>query len=172
MKKYRLLFFLVLALLFYCIVPFAGAQNLTGGEAFIKIEGEVTQPLTLYASDLALMQRAEVRVADREGKETTYSGVPVTEILQKAGATLGCELRGENLSKYLLIRAADGYEVLFSLAELDSAFTDRVVILADRADDKPLPAGKGPFRIIVPGEKKPARCIFEVTTLVVGFAKE
>jgi hypothetical protein len=35
-----------------------------------------------------------------------------------------------------------------------------------------MPSGKGPFRIIVPGEKKPARWIWEVTTLIIKFAKE
>ncbi|HXO78143.1 MAG TPA: hypothetical protein VN824_22970, partial [Puia sp.] len=64
------------------------------------------------------------------------------------------------------------YQVVFSLAELDSSFTDRVVILADQVDGKPLPAGTGPFRMVVPGEKKPARNCFQVTGMVVRFAKE
>lgn len=38
---------------------------------------------------------------------------------------MGKELRGENLSKYLLVKCADDYEVLFSLAELDSSFTNK-----------------------------------------------
>jgi len=50
-------------------------------------------------------------------------------------------------------------------------FTDRVIILADQVDGAPLPANKGPFRIVVPGEKKPARWIWQVTTLAVRFAK-
>ncbi|MEA5259303.1 hypothetical protein VB264_16010 [Arcicella aquatica] len=39
------------------------------------------------------------------GKVYKYSGVPVTEILGKAGVTLGKQLRGENLSKYLIVKA-------------------------------------------------------------------
>jgi len=72
----------------------------------------------------------------------------------------------------MLVKCADGYEVLFSLAELDSSFTDRIVILADSLEGKPLPSGKGPFRLVVPGEKKPARSSFQVTELVIRFAKE
>jgi len=141
-------------------------------QSFIKVEGEVLTPLTLNADDLSKMKRAETSTKDRDGKVYKYSGVPVTEILGKAGVTLGKQLRGENLSKYLIVKAVDGYEVLFSLAELDSSFTDRVIILADQMEGKPLPNGKGPFRIIVPDEKKPARCIFEVTNLIVRFAKD
>jgi hypothetical protein len=58
------------------------------------------------------------------------------------------------------------------LAELDNAFTDRVVILADKLENGPLPDGKGPFRLIVPGEKKPARSSFQVTALIIRFAKD
>jgi len=72
----------------------------------------------------------------------------------------------------MLVKCADGYEVVFSLAELDTDFTDRVVIIADESESKPLPPGKGPFRLVVPGEKKPARCTFQVTELIVKFAKE
>jgi len=45
-------------------------------------------------------------------------GVPVEQILDLAGVTTGKQLKGENLTKYLLVKCADGYEVLFSLAEL------------------------------------------------------
>ncbi|MEA5259302.1 hypothetical protein VB264_16005 [Arcicella aquatica] len=62
--------------------------------------------------------------------------------------------------------------MLFSLAELDASFIDRVIILAGQMEGEPLPNGRGPFRIIVPDEKKPARCIFEVTNLIVRFAKD
>lgn len=138
----------------------------------ISVDGEVTHPLKLSAADIGKMPKTEVTAADRDGKPHRYSGVPVTAILQQAGVTLGAQLRGENISKYLLVKSGDGYEVLFSLAELDSAFTNRVVILADKVDGHPLPDGKGPFRIIVPGEKKPARWIWEVTAMTVRFAKE
>ena len=137
----------------------------------ISVEGEVAHPLKLTAADITAMKKTEVVAADRDGKEHRYSGVPVYEILQQAGVTLGPQLRGENMSKYLLVKSGDGYEVLFSLPELDSTFANRVIILADKMDGNPLPAGKGPFRIVVPGEKKPARWIWEVTTMTVRFAK-
>lgn len=160
---------LIFCFLLGCSLYSATAQN---KESFIKVEGEVTKPLTLYPADLAKMNRVEAVLKDRDGKTATYSGVSVYEILKSAGVTLGKELHGENLSKYLLVRAGDGYEVLFSLAELDPDFSNKFVILADQVDGKPLPAGKGPFRFVVPDEKRPARSIFEVTNLIIRFAKE
>lgn len=138
----------------------------------VSVTGEVTKPLTLTQEDLSKMKRTDAMLKDRDGKQYRYTGVPIYEILKQAGATVGKQLHGENLAKYLLVKAADGYQVLFSLAELDSSFTDRVVILADQMEGGPIPSGKGPFRIIIPGERKPARCAFEVSQLIVGFAKE
>lgn len=57
----------------------------------------------------------------------------------------GKDLRGITLAAYLLVEAADGYQAVFALPELDSAFTDRMVLLADRCDNKPLPASAGPL---------------------------
>lgn len=138
----------------------------------VKVVGEVLNPLTLSASDLAAMPRTTASAKDKEGVMHNFSGVAIAEILHKAGVTTGPQLRGKNLAKYLLVSCADGYQVVFSLAELDSAFTDRVVILADQEEGKPLPAGRGPFRLIVPGEKKPARNCLQVTTLAIRVANE
>jgi DMSO/TMAO reductase YedYZ molybdopterin-dependent catalytic subunit len=145
----------------------AGAQTST-----VKVVGEVVTPLTLTAADLAAMPRTTASAKDKQGVMHTFSGVALSEIFSKAGVTTGRQLRGENLAKYLLVTCADGYQVVFSLAELDSSFTDRVVILADQMEGQPLPAGVGPFRIVVPGEKKPARNCFQVTSLAIRFAKE
>jgi len=138
----------------------------------VKVTGEVITPLTLTAADLTAMPRTTAIAKDKQGVPHTFSGVAIADILNKAGVTTGRQLKGENLAKYLLVTCADNYQVVFSLAELDSSFTDRVVILADEMEGKPLPAGTGPFRFIVPGEKKPARNCFQVVGLAVKFAKE
>ena len=164
MRKYLLIFFVFSV----HIVLAQGKDSLP----FIKVSGEVTKPLKLQAADLAGMKRVTVSMKDRDGKEHAYTGVAVGEILEMAGVTTGKQLRGENLTKYMLVKCADGYEVVFSLAELDADFTDRTVIIADQSEGKPLPPGKGPIRLVVPGEKKPARCTFQVTELVIRYAKE
>ncbi len=157
---------LLLTVCFYC---FAGRAQLP---ATIKVTGEVTMPLTLTASDLATMPQTRDSAKDKQGVMHHYSGVAVVDILNKAGVTTGNQLRGKNMAKYVLVSCADGYQVVFSLAELDSTITDRVVILANQEEGKPLAPGVGPFKLIVPGEKRPARNCFQVTALAVGVAKE
>jgi DMSO/TMAO reductase YedYZ molybdopterin-dependent catalytic subunit len=137
----------------------------------LTISGEVTKPLTLQAADLKAMLHTTVTAKDRDGKEHSYAGIPLVDLLKQAGASVGGELRGENLAKYVIVKAADNYEVLFALPELDPEFATRTIILADSVDGAALASGTGPYRVVVPGEKKPARWIREVKSIEVRFAK-
>lgn len=159
----RARFFFALALL--------GWPLISQAQTVLTISGEVTKPLALQATDLTAMPHREVIANDRDGKEHQYAGIPLVDLLKQAGVTLGGELRGKNLMKYVVIKAIDGYEVLFALPELDPDFTTRTILLADRVDGAPLPAGVGPYRVVVPGEKKLARWVREVKVIEVRFAK-
>ncbi|WP_091153906.1 molybdopterin-dependent oxidoreductase [Mucilaginibacter pineti] len=151
--------------------PFITRAQTAEKQATIKVSGEVTTPLTIDAAYLQKFTPTTVVRKDRDGNDHTYTGVTVAEILKSAGVTLGPELKGENLTKYLAVEASDGYQVIFALAELDKAFTDRAIILATTVDGKSLAPGDGPYRIIVQDEKKPARCIKQVTAMSVHFIK-
>jgi len=145
--------------------------TLSGQAQTLTISGEVAKPLTLQAADLKAMTHSTLTARDRDGKDHQYTGVPLVDLLKQAGVTLGGELRGENLTKYVLVKAADGYEVLFALPEIDPEFATRTIILADAVDGAPLPQGVGPYRLVVPGEKKPARWIREIKSIEVRFAR-
>jgi hypothetical protein len=82
-----------------------------------------------------------------------------------AGIQFGDAMRGPRMTEAVLVEAADGYKVVFALAEFDPAFATREIILADKRDGKALDAKEGPFRIVAPGDKRPARWIRQVTTL-------
>lgn len=151
---------------------------LLSGHAFcqsgfrLKVSGEVPDPLELSLTDLSEMPRKEASLKDKDGSIHKYTGVSVQDILAKAGAPSGKALHGENISKYLLAKCTDGYQVLFSLAELDASIADKNVIVADTVDGKPLPESKGPLRLIAEGEKKPARSSYQLEALVVGQIKK
>ncbi len=149
----------------------SGIMALSSQAQTITISGEVTKPLTLQAADLKAMPHTSVTAKERDGNERAYSGIPLIDLLRQAGATVGSELRGANLTKFVLIKAADGYEVLFALPELDPEFATRTIVLADSVDGAPLAQGVGPYRMVVPGEKKPTRWIRQVKSIEVRFAK-
>ena len=94
-----------------------------------------------------------------EGRTVICEGVLVAEILKRAGAPLGSDLRGNAMATYVLASASDGYQVLFSLPELDPAFTGNDIIIADTIDGKALFAFQGPLLIVVPKDSRAARSI-------------
>ena len=132
----------------------------------VEITGAVKQPLTLSADDLAKMPRATVRTTNN-GMETVYEGVWLHELLKRAGVPQGNELRGKALASYVLAEAQDGYQVVFSLGELDPAFIDNEILLADTANGKPLFGAQGRFRLVVPKDKPGARSVRMLTRLEV-----
>jgi DMSO/TMAO reductase YedYZ molybdopterin-dependent catalytic subunit len=129
-------------------------------DAKLTIAGDVTNPLTLTKSDLAKLPRTSVTIKGEGGdEETTYEGVLLYDILKQAGAPLDKQLMGKALASYVLAEARDGYQVVYTLAELDPSFTDKKIIVADTANGKPLFQYQGPLRLVVPGEKKAARSL-------------
>lgn len=138
----------------------------------LKISGEVTRPLDISTTAMAALPHQDATMKDKDGQSHTYSGVPLQYLLDSAGVTTGRQLKGGNMRKYVLVKCADGYAVLFSLAELDSSITRRKAILADRLEGKPLLENKGPFRLVVEEERKPARNCFQVTEIIVGIVKD
>ncbi len=55
--------------------------------------------------------------------------------------------------------------VVIAMPELDPAFTDKQIVLAFLEDGKPLDDKEGPYRIVIPDEKRMARWVRQVTKL-------
>lgn len=154
MAKKRVLCLIMLVLL-EVDPPCVPAQP---AEAAVAVSGAVEHPLTLTAHDLSAMPRSQAAL-DEHGKVVHYEGVLVSDILKKAGAPTGEKLRGKALATYILAKARDGYQVVYSLAELDPALTEGNILVADRTDGKPLSDSAGPFRLVAPTDKKMARSV-------------
>lgn len=133
----------------------------------LAVNGDVSTPLTLKAEDLAAMPRETVSVDDQDGTKVQYEGVLLRELLTRAGAPLGKQLRGKALASYVIAKARDGYQVVFGIGELDPAFANEQIIVADKRDGKPLFGYQGPFRLVCPNDKAGARSVRMLETLEV-----
>jgi hypothetical protein len=150
-----------LKLLAWCfIAELASAQT-----AEVAIRGDVPSALVLKADDLAGMPRETVCVADQDGTKVSYEGVALREVLKRAGVPLGKELRGKALASYVVAKAHDGYQVVFSLGEIDTAFGNASIVIADKRDGKPLFGYQGPFRLVCANDKAGARSVRMLETL-------
>ena len=116
------------------------------------------------SAELSSLRRVDTTVTAHQ-VTGRYSGVVLSDLLALVHAPHGDSLRGKALATYILIVAADGYRVVFALADFDAGYTDRIAILADAKDGAPLSAAEGPFHLIVPGEKRPARWVRQVVRI-------
>jgi DMSO/TMAO reductase YedYZ molybdopterin-dependent catalytic subunit len=129
-------------------------------DAELKIAGAVSSPQVVTAADLKKMPRRTLKVVNPHDKKTeVYEGVVLEELLRRAGVPQGEQLRGPLLATYVIAEAEDSYRVVFSLVELDSGFLDAEVLVADTMDGVPLGANQGPFKLVAPHEKRPARWV-------------
>jgi len=136
--------------------------------AELRITGAVTTPLVLTAADLKKMPRKTLSVVNPHDKSKgTYEGVLLEDLLTKAGVPQGDQLRGASMSTYVIAEAADGYRVVFSLAELNSGILESEVIVADTVDGANLSPQQGPFRLVAPHEKRPARWVRMLKSITV-----
>jgi hypothetical protein len=131
------------------------------------------QELTVQAdSGKHVLSRAEIEAlprvkvnASEHSNAVNFEGVSLKSVLEKAGITFGESMKGKRLTNCLLVEAADGYRVVIALPELDPGFTDKQIVLAFQRDGKPLGDKEGPYRIVIPEEKRMARWVRQVTIL-------
>jgi DMSO/TMAO reductase YedYZ molybdopterin-dependent catalytic subunit len=133
----------------------------------LTVGGEVAKQLKFTAADLSKLPRVSAKAKAHDGTEALFEGVELGEVLKLAGVKFGEQLRGKDLTLFLVVEAADGYRAVFALPELDHAFTERLVMLVDRRDGKALSTNEGPLRIVVPGEKREARWARQVIKLTI-----
>jgi hypothetical protein len=136
----------------------------------LQVINAVGHSTTLTATQTASLPHVTVDTRDHD-TPARLEGAPLSALLSSAGIQLGDTMRGRRMTEALLVEAADGYKVVYALAELDPAFATREIILADKRDGKPLDAKEGPFRIVAPGDKRPARWARQITTLRVTVVK-
>jgi hypothetical protein len=155
MRKFRFIPTLVFSLVVHAAL--ARSQQLA-------VQTADGKQISASRADLEALPHVKITTS-APGTAATFEGVALKAVLEKAGVGFGETMRGKRLASYLLVEAADGYRVVIALPELDPAFTEKQVVLAFLKDGKPLDDKEGPYRIVIPDEKRMARWVRQVTTL-------
>jgi hypothetical protein len=151
-------------LLLFCVV--LALPTLALAQAQLTLASLDSGDQAITAQAWQALPRTRVQAVDHDGHEATFEGVAAGDLLKLVQAPLGA-LRGRNLALYVVADAADGYRSVFALPEFDPAFTDRVILVADRRNGEALGQDEGPLRIVVPGEKRQARWVRKLQRLSV-----
>jgi hypothetical protein len=155
--------------IFITCCAFAPTQAQTDSAGGLKVTfGEPPQTVSLTAASLAKLPRKTVKLQDQGDAAVEYEGIPFSEVLKLAKVPMGSELRGRAVAPMAVIaEAADGQKAVFALAEIEPSFSDKLILLADKRAGAALNADEGPWRILVPSDKRRARWLRQVKSIVV-----
>lgn len=118
----------------------------------------------LSERDLRALSLDTVSIAPHSGPRVVYRGVTLAQLLARAGSPVD-SLRVGKVGWAILTTSRDGYRVVFSAAEVDPRLGPSQVWVVFEGDGKPLPPDDGPFRLVVPTDKRLARSARQVTAV-------
>jgi hypothetical protein len=130
----------------------------------LTIQTDSGKQVVLSRTDLEALPHIKV-TASEHSSPVNFEGITLKSALERAGIVFGESMKGKRLSNCLLVEAADGYRVVIALPELDPAFTDKQILLVFLRDGKPLGEKEGPYRSVIPDEKRMARWVRQITNL-------
>lgn len=130
----------------------------------LTVQKETGKQTILSRAEIEALPHVKI-TAGVAGNSANFEGVSLKAVLERAGVAFGETLKGKRMASCLLVEAADGYRVVIALPEIDPAFSDKQVVLAFSKDGKLLDTKDGPYRIVIPDEKRMARWVKQVTAL-------
>ena len=132
------------------------------------------ETITLSPEQFAELPRTAIEAEAPHAERTTkYEGVLLGHVLREAGVQPTANSKGNQelarplRSAYVLIEAADGYQVVFALPEVFPELGGLEVLLVDRANGQPLEAKAAPYQIVVVGSDGHERWVRQVRRILV-----
>jgi hypothetical protein len=130
----------------------------------VTVDGKAT---TFSAAELKAMTQTTLTAKNGHTQmEETYVGVSVGELLAKCGFAFDSKTAKRVYQSYVRAEGTDGYWVLYSASELMPVLRETGSIVALGVDGKGL-GDEGEFKIVIAGEKRPARWVRNLKSLTV-----
>jgi len=134
----------------------------------LTVDGKAT---VFSTADLKALPQKTVKVHNEHTKmDESYSGVPLGDLLAKAGFVVIPATHREMLRSFLRVEGTDKYWVLYSLTEVEGSEHDGDVLVATSMDGKGLGAD-GELKLISTGDKKPQRWVRNLAAITVKSAE-
>ncbi|HLH73746.1 MAG TPA: molybdopterin-dependent oxidoreductase [Chloroflexota bacterium] len=136
----------------------------------VTLTGLVDQPGPITVAALQQFPSQTQTISYQVGRNWqthTVEGVPLYTVLSRAGITLDPKIKNDQLRKYVVLTAKDGYKVVVALGDLDPNLGNKPMLLAWKQDGQSLSGSQMPLRLAIPNDKLGARQIFGLTTIEV-----
>jgi DMSO/TMAO reductase YedYZ molybdopterin-dependent catalytic subunit len=131
----------------------------------VEISGEIAAPASFDAAALAALGGQDIEWA-HHGRRSIYVGVPLADLLGRCGLAGGkggpdADPRTKHLGWRRVVKAvaADGFEAVFSSAELLPEIGSTRAFVAFRKDGQALATDEGPLRLLVTTDGKGSRSV-------------
>jgi hypothetical protein len=137
------------------------AQDEPSTDLLVEVAGLEHLAATETLDSLAI---DTVSSAYHDNPEARYVGVALHRLIARFGGQAE-GLRGGSLAGYVVLEARDGYRIVLGLGQVDPTITGQTTLLAREVDGARLEPLEGPWRLIVPGDKRGTRWIRQVTAI-------
>jgi hypothetical protein len=137
----------------------------------LTVIGESGERHSFSAKEFEQLPKHKVK-AKVHDVDAEFEGPLLVDLLKAAGVKFGDALKGPKAGTLAVFEAADGYKVALTLLDFDPATTDSVVLVATARDGKPLDEKEGPYRLVIPSDKRPIRWIRMLRTIHVANVKD
>ena len=135
----------------------------------IEIFGDVAHPGTWSLADMKKLptETVELKYLSATGvqQHQHFTGVRLWDVLQLAESSDDPPVSA--LTSYLILRARDGYYVVFSMGEIAPDYGDQPYVLAWKTEGHPLPDEQKPLMLVAPGDRTDGRFIYGIVSIEV-----
>lgn len=148
------------------LVSLAAATPAAAQRAPLNLTGEVRRPGPRDTTALARFGTDTLTHTVR-GAPALFRGVRLWRLLQDAGLATDSAIKSDALRKVVIATARDGYRITLSIGELDPSVGATPVLIAWERDGQPLPGDRGPYQLVIPSDRRPARSMYQLERLEV-----
>jgi hypothetical protein len=145
----------------------------SAGEANLTVAGDLPSAGTMTLPELKAAGSVTVEWSSH-GHTRKATGVSLDKVLTKAGFSPGpmgkdvaVREKRSGWKKAVVATASDGFQAVFSCAELFPEMGPTRAVIAWEIDGKPLSADEGPLRLVVTTDKEPSRSLHNLVKIEV-----
>lgn len=133
----------------------------------IEVRGDVSKRGVWTLEQIKKLAPIQTVKTTLKGQPFVGRGIPLRVLIEAAQPALDLKSKHCEARFVVLARGSDGYLASFAWPELMGEVGNKSAFIIWEANGQPLDAKSGPLRLMVPGEKKPMRWVYNLVSVAV-----